>query len=504
MESKEDGKLVFKNYTRFVIMFLSIICLTLICANSLALNFSVICMYKNPEKDYSKSTGEYSERYSNSTVVEESEMMFNLMEKSWLFSAVAIGQILGTIPITYVTSNFGVRKSFTVYGLISAVSTLLIPFLTHFGFFPIFVMRVLEGFAMATSFPSLGAIVSEWSTTKSNGMSIALLSVHLQFGSMLTMPVSGEFCASKFGWPGIYYLQGSLTLFFFIVFYAFYRDSPHIHKNVSAKELRKISTGKIQFYENGKKTVQKVPYGRILKDISVWGVFISCFGGSFGFQLMGQFGPTFLNKVLKFDVQKTGFVAAYPYLVSAIFKIVAGPFSDRFTLISEKARIIMFNSLAQFPMAACFILMAVLPVEKAGYVQTAYTLATAFCGLNAVGVAKSVQMIGQQHCHFILAMNTFIISTVQLILPPIVSFIAPDNSPEQWGIMFYGVAAIVFVTAIIFNLTAEASPRPWTALEGSYSPSKSSIPSELKVEIFSTEKITPKDPEKKVPVKFEV
>lgn len=222
------------------------------------------------------------------------------------------------------------------------------------------------------------------------------------------MPVAGEFCASRVGWPGVYYLQGLSTLFFCGVFYLFYRDSPHIHKfvlysdeliivafrNVSEKELRKISTGKLQSYENGKKTVQKVPYAEILKDYKIWGIFVSFLGGSFGFQILGQFGPTFLNKVLKFDVQKTGFAAAYPYVISGILKIIAGPFSDRFTLISEKSRIIMFNSLAQFPMAISFVLMAVLPVDKAGIIQIAYTLATSFSGLNAVGVTKSIQIVG--------------------------------------------------------------------------------------------------------------
>ena len=162
---------------------------------------------------------------------------------------------------------------------------------------------------------------------------------------------------------------------------------------MSQKELRKISTGKKVSYADGKKTIEKVPYGKILCDVPVWGILISCLGGSFGFQVMGQFGPTFLNKVLKFDVQKTGFAAAYPYVISAVFKIVAGPFSDRFTLISEKSRIIMFNSMAQFPMVICFILMAALPIHYTGLIQIAYTLASAFCGLNAVGVAKSIQMV---------------------------------------------------------------------------------------------------------------
>ena len=64
--------------------------------------------------------------------------------------------------------------------------------------------------------------------------------------------------------------------------------------------------------------------------------------------------------------------------------------------------------------------------------------------------------------------------------------------------IFYGVAGMVFVTAIIFNLTAEASPRSWTA-----SPDFNEVPNpvELKIETFSN-KIFPIDSEKKESVKF--
>lgn len=41
------------------------------------------------------------------------ELLYSINERSWLFSAIAIGNILGTIPLTWFTNNFGVRKTFT-------------------------------------------------------------------------------------------------------------------------------------------------------------------------------------------------------------------------------------------------------------------------------------------------------------------------------------------------------------------------------------------------------
>jgi ACS family sodium-dependent inorganic phosphate cotransporter-like MFS transporter 5 len=114
----------------------------------------------------------------------EPPLLFSEQQSSWLFAAIAIGTILGTLPINYVSTNFGVRKSFAVYGMISAISTALLPFSVGFGFTWVMIMRVLQGVSVACSFPTMGSIISEWSTSKRSGFYIAFLSIHLQMGSV--------------------------------------------------------------------------------------------------------------------------------------------------------------------------------------------------------------------------------------------------------------------------------------------------------------------------------
>lgn len=138
------------------------------------------------------------------------------------------------------------------------------------------------------------------------------------------MPLAGELCGSRLGWPALYYFLGALTFVAFTLFYWFYRDSPAMHRNVSHKELTQIQKNKfVRILEKGERV--PVPYKAIFTDHAVLGCLISTIGGGLAFQLFFQFGPVYLNRVLGFDVQNTGFAAALPFFLSMIAKFLAGP-----------------------------------------------------------------------------------------------------------------------------------------------------------------------------------
>ncbi|KAE9555967.1 hypothetical protein FO519_000823 [Halicephalobus sp. NKZ332] len=421
-------------------------------ADSLALNFTVICMVKEPVV----REGEFAK--PNTTALEP---MYSLTEEAWLFSAIAIGNIIGTLPLTWANNVLGVRTTFFIYGMASGLSTLFTPFFVSIGFAPTFLMRVIQGFGLSISMTSLGAIVSSWSSLQESGIYISILSLHLQLGAILVMPISGELCQSSMGWPAVYYILGALTILSFILFFAFYENNPEDHFLVSEMELSKIKKGRMA--QSGEHFL--IPYKDIITDIPVIGIIVCCFGGCFALQIMFQYGPIYLNKVLKLDITKTGFAGAFPFVLSVIVKLVAGPISDLVTCVSQKTRIIVFNTVSQLPIGICFILMAYAPPGMGLLVGVSYSLVNSFDGLNAVGVAKCVQLISQHHAHFIMTIMSLTNSLVILILPFIVSSLAPDNTESQWAIVWYLLAVIVFMTMVFFNVVCEAEPRPWTKIK---------------------------------------
>lgn len=159
------------------------------------------------------------------------------------------------------------------------------------------------------------------------------------------MPLAATFCAStNMGWPALYFMLGTVTVFAFCIFFLVFRDHPEEHpfvssfhhhwiiiimytfskycnspsfRLVSEVELCKIVAKNEQqlapeaialttannddekAHKHQQQQQQIVPYRHILHDCVVWLVLLTYWSDEIGYELLGQFGPTYLNRVSK-------------------------------------------------------------------------------------------------------------------------------------------------------------------------------------------------------------
>lgn len=50
------------------------------------------------------------------------------------------------------------------------------------------------------------------------------------------MPITGLICASKYGWPLVFYIYGGIGIFWCILWIIFGSDNPSKHKSISKAE----------------------------------------------------------------------------------------------------------------------------------------------------------------------------------------------------------------------------------------------------------------------------
>ncbi|TKR59492.1 hypothetical protein L596_029152 [Steinernema carpocapsae] len=230
------------NYTmastayRYVILLVSLVAITLLLANTVLFNFTVICM--KPE--------ERRVTFINDT------RYYSPMEEGWVMSATYVGSIVATLPAVYL------------------------------------------GMGMSSMYMVIGVVPSEYGGVKERAFFVAVLSSVCQFGPFSTMPISAVFCQSSVRWPGAYYFFGVSTIVSLLVFFVMYKEgsatsrAPSTAKVLSAEDQDQDACDEF------------VPYKRIFTTLSTYGIISSAFGDSLAYKVFILYGPIYMNKVILF------------------------------------------------------------------------------------------------------------------------------------------------------------------------------------------------------------
>ncbi|KAK6014323.1 hypothetical protein OSTOST_20318, partial [Ostertagia ostertagi] len=123
------------NRFRYVILCLGLMCLTSVCSNYVIINFTFICMVNDDAEQIAAGNGSFRGRYE-----------YTPLEKSEITWAVAVGTIVGTVPINYWYIRSGARWPFFVSGMMSVVSTALLPTAAYLGLRYLLVFRFIQMF----------------------------------------------------------------------------------------------------------------------------------------------------------------------------------------------------------------------------------------------------------------------------------------------------------------------------------------------------------------------
>uniref|UniRef100_A0A1I7YCZ4 MFS domain-containing protein n=3 Tax=Steinernema glaseri TaxID=37863 RepID=A0A1I7YCZ4_9BILA len=114
---------------RYLVLLVSLICMSLMCSNFAIFHFTVICMKPGHNSSFS----------SNETQARD----FSSFEEGILFATVSVGRIVGSYPAVKLFDLLGLKTSFTVFGILTGVGSLIVPVFGN-SFVVIFVHRVIQ------------------------------------------------------------------------------------------------------------------------------------------------------------------------------------------------------------------------------------------------------------------------------------------------------------------------------------------------------------------------
>ncbi|VDL76376.1 unnamed protein product [Nippostrongylus brasiliensis] len=437
---------VFKNRTRFIILLICTLCLSIAQSNTLTLNFTIICMAGDPiDIDQYNATGTIH-KTSNGTyyetggstllldydaaVLARQHYAYTPNEKNMLFSFVAVGAMVAVYP------KFGSRSIVTLFGFLSALTTALIPLCAHLGFTWMVVMRFLQGTGLSTGFTLIGIVTRQWSMQKQSAFFIAFLTCFFQIGPIFTMPVAGALCTSSLGWPSVYYLHAVITCILF---------------------LDRIKRGK-----GDADAKQQVPVKAILTTNAIIAVWISAIANFMGIQVTMQFSPTYLNKVMGFPVEQTGVFSAIPQIVTFVLKMFAGVLADKATCCQPVTSVKIFNCLAIGGMGITFFILAFIPTSMPTLGLIVLICCCSIVGFNCGAFFRSSAIVAAQHNHFVMGVNSFINCLSSLLAPVVVNIFVRDDTWDEWWYVWIVHGVVMTVCNIYFMFFGKGEPADWT------------------------------------------
>ena len=151
-----------------------------------------------------------------------SELQLTPDRLGWIFSFTLAGMMGGAMFLSPVTDLLGRRRMIIISVALVGASILLTAMATSLAEF--ILLRFISGIGAGAMLASQATLAAEYSPDKYRALSVVLVTVGYPAGAMFTSVVA-ELVVPGFGWRGMFWFGGILTLAMVVVAYLFIPES---------------------------------------------------------------------------------------------------------------------------------------------------------------------------------------------------------------------------------------------------------------------------------------
>eukprot|EP00795_Rhopilema_esculentum_P016420 gene16420-7827_t len=312
-------------------------------------------------------------------------------------------------------------------------------------------------------------------------------------GTVLGMTLSGAMA-----WPAVFYFFGLLAIIWSVFWFWMVTDSPFDHPTITDKELAYIKQELSDDKTESKLTT--VPWKELLTSVPMWAIMIAHFAGNWGFITLFTSLPTYLKQMLKFDLQKAGFLSALPYLIMTIVIQLGGQLAD---FLRSSGR--MSTTTVRKLFTAIGFMSQGLFVIIVGYSTSKYmamfalVMAVGFDGFAYSGFIINHLDIAPRYASLLFGMSNTFATIPGIVGPLVVGFVTTHETREEWQIIFFLVAAVYALGTLVFLIFASGKKQSWADPNGYQSISEDNDDKDMLMkEKIEDEKGTPQLPMKQM------
>jgi MFS family permease len=243
-------------------------------------------------------------------------------------SAVTFGYLSSAYNWTYAAlqlpsglflDKFGVRRVGRISTILWAVASFGAAVSTGLGGF--LAARLLLGIGEAPTFPANSKAIGYWFPKQERSLATAIFDSMAKLSSAIGVPLLGILLL-HFGWRWSFASTGFISIFYFILFYAFYRN-PSEDKRLSEAERLFISEGGAQ-PEDQARAAKGAPLWYLIRQRRVSGLALGFFGYNYTFYLLLTWLPSYFLAVHHVDLLHSVVYTSVPWLFATLTDLFVG------------------------------------------------------------------------------------------------------------------------------------------------------------------------------------
>ncbi|XP_066979522.1 sialin-like isoform X4 [Macrobrachium rosenbergii] len=370
------------------------------------------------------------------------------------------GYIFTQVPGGWVAEKFSAKHVFGLGTLANAVLALLTPVAASGSYIWVIVIRVGMGIAGGVTLPGMHVLIANWAPPQERSKIASTIYAGMTLGTLVCMPFSGLLAATV-DWSAIFYVQGGLSILWYVLWLIFVYDTPAKHPRISVAERTYI--------ESSMGTVTKsekppVPWKSVWTSMPVWAIIVAHTCSNWGWYMLLVKLPTYMRYILKFDIKANAGISAVPFLCMWIFTMILANLLDALRsrkLITTTFARKLATFLASVPPAVCLIGVTYVGCNT-DLAVVLLTLGTMFVGAMYSGFLSNHIDIAPPFAGTLMGITNTFATVPGIVVPSFVGYMTHGNQTvEAWRTIFFITLGIFGLEAIFFCIFGSGEEQPW-------------------------------------------
>ncbi|XP_030762110.1 putative inorganic phosphate cotransporter [Sitophilus oryzae] len=203
----------------------------------------------------------------------------------------------------------------------------------------------------------------------------------------------------------------------------------------------------------------------IITSRPVWALAAAQTGCVFAFAILFTQIPTYLNKVMDFNIKDNSLLSSLPYLSFWILGQTMSFVSDYIInkkIVSPGAARKIFSSIGLFVPSAALILLGYTKADQTIQAVCLLVASVGFLSVSNLGWALNHMDLSPNYAGLLMGLINALSNIFSIIAPLSAQILITDEkNPAEWRIIFFLAAGFNICAAMIFNIFGSGKVQHW-------------------------------------------